>query len=87
MKGLYDAYILNQGLPKDGPGDSNDCSWECVTLVLLFSKDMTWWAEIIVKFLGLKVAGGSKNVGGLRAMSARLQRIVLCTSGSCSRAD
>lgn len=55
-KGLYGAFILDQGLPKDIPGDSNDCSRECITLMLLFSKDMIWFAEVIVKFLGLKVA-------------------------------
>lgn len=27
---------------------------------------MTWWTEVIEKFLGLKVAGGSKNMGGLK---------------------
>lgn len=53
----------------------------------LFSKDMVCWAEVIVKFLGLKVAGGSKNMGGLREMSAGLQSIVLCMSGSHSGAD
>lgn len=55
-------------------------------LLLLFSKDMIWWAEVIVKFLGLKVAGGSRNMGRLTWASAGLQ-IILCTSGSCSRAD
>lgn len=38
---------------------------ECIMLLLLFSKDMIWWAEVIVKFLGLKVAGGSRNMGRL----------------------
>lgn len=87
LKGLYGAYILDQGLPKGSPGDSNDCSWEWITLMLLFSRDMIWWAEVIVKFLGLKVAGGSRNMGGLTETSAGPQRFLLCTSGSCSRAD
>lgn len=54
IKGLHSASTLDEGFPKDGPGDSDDCSWECITLLLLFSKDMIWWAEVTVKFLGLK---------------------------------
>lgn len=54
---------------------------ECIMLLLLFSKDMIWWAEVIVKFLGLKVAGGSRNMGRLTRASAGLQ-IILCPSGS-----
>lgn len=34
--------------------------------MLPFSKEVTWWTEAIEKFLGLKVAGGPKNMGGLK---------------------